>query len=324
MSIKYPSAGDEDPRRRHLGDWVSTQRSMYHSRQVGNLSPTKIIKLEHIPGWSWSVHLDAWNAAYADLLKLVKKNGKLPSRKSSKEKILGNWIKFQRRACKESRLSADQIIKIEQIPGWSWNPYSDQWDATYINLFDFVQKNNRIPSCESAHSREQSLTRWVLTQRKTYKRNKLSSTRVNKLKQIPGWIWDPFPHRWNSSYEKLRAFVRQNNKLPDSRSKNLEGILGKWIFAQRRKYKKHKLSPEQIKKIEQIPDWAWEFVNTADENKKKLLRMARDRNPRPNSMKTKLGQALGSYTGKGYSSSYDPEFDKQIRVLAPHWFRTVA
>jgi hypothetical protein len=38
--------------------------------------------------------------------------------------------------------------------------------------------------------------------------------------------------------------------------------------------------------------------------------------------KSRLGCVLQNYT-RPRSSSYDPEFDKQIKELAPHWFTTV-
>ena len=71
------------------------------------------------------------------------------------------------------------------------------------------------------------------------------------------------------------------------------------------------------KKIRKLaPHW---FVDTAAENKKLLLEMARNGEPRPNSKNGSLGNCLVRYTNN--TSSYDKEFDKKIRKLAPHWFR---
>jgi hypothetical protein len=75
--------------------------------------------------------------------------------------------------------------------------------------------------------------------------------------------------------------------------------------------------PEFSAKIRQSsPHW---FVDLAIENKKLLLKMARNSEPRP-SRKTKLGKVLCNYT-YSKSSSYDAEFNQQIRQLAPSWFR---
>lgn len=58
--------------------------------------------------------------------------------------------------------------------------------------------------------------------------------------------------------------------------------------------------------------------STANFNKKILLGMATNNENRP-SVKTKIGMALSNYTLNG-SSSYDPNFTKQIKGLRPDWF----
>ena len=75
--------------------------------------------------------------------------------------------------------------------------------------------------------------------------------------------------------------------------------------------------PQFDEKIRMIaPHW---FVNVTTENKKKLLEMARNGEPRPVQVKHPLGNALSNYIKGG--SSYDPQFDEKIRMIAPHWFK---
>jgi len=71
---------------------------------------------------------------------------------------------------------------------------------------------------------------------------------------------------------------------------------------------------EQIRKL--APHW---FLDTAKENKQKLLEMARAGESRPSCHSTRLGSSLANYISKN-SSTYDPKFDKKIRQLAPTWF----
>jgi hypothetical protein len=59
-------------------------------------------------------------------------------------------------------------------------------------------------------------------------------------------------------------------------------------------------------------------IEYSKQKKKNLIRMARNKKPKPKS-KTKERQALYDYTGK-YSKSYCSKFDKLIRKLAPNWF----
>lgn len=62
------------------------------------------------------------------------------------------------------------------------------------------------------------------------------------------------------------------------------------------------------------PNW---FIDTAAENKKKLLALPRG-SPRPSCRKG-LGANLMSYISKG-NKCYDPKFDKAIRAKYPAWF----
>jgi len=71
------------------------------------------------------------------------------------------------------------------------------------------------------------------------------------------------------------------------------------------------------KKIRKMrPDW---FASSADENKKKLLEVAKKGEPRPVIKKHPLGQALCSYTCKS-STAYDEVFAAEIRRRQPRWF----
>jgi len=95
---------------------------------------------------------------------------------------------------------------------------------------------------------------------------------------------------------------------------------GQWLSRIRGLYRQGKLEKFKIKMFEQFPGWEWDLSNNnSTENKKKLLEMAKNSEPRPNRKKHPLGNSLSNYLSKS-QGSYDPEFDKQIRKLAPHWF----
>jgi superfamily II DNA or RNA helicase len=71
-----------------------------------------------------------------------------------------------------------------------------------------------------------------------------------------------------------------------------------------------------IRKI--APSW---FVDKTKENKENLIRLAREGASRPSSGKgQKLGVALIFYTNKSGGGSYDADFSRRIRKIAPKWF----
>jgi chorismate mutase len=64
------------------------------------------------------------------------------------------------------------------------------------------------------------------------------------------------------------------------------------------------------------PDWV---VNETVENKKLLLRMAKNKKEKPNWASCKLGRVLRSYT-RPRSGCFDDFFFNKIKKIAPHWF----
>jgi len=72
---------------------------------------------------------------------------------------------------------------------------------------------------------------------------------------------------------------------------------------------------KEIKKI--APHW---FENSADENKKELLKLAEKGGERPNQKTNPCSKYLSAYTSKS-NPCCDPTFTKQIKKLAPHWFK---
>lgn len=103
----YPRSGSS------LGIWIEGQRRAYRQ---GRLSKERIALLETLSGWRW--RKPSWDEHYAELSRYVAESGRLP-RRSTK---LSYWIRTQQAAYHESRLSADQICRLENLTGWTWAP----------------------------------------------------------------------------------------------------------------------------------------------------------------------------------------------------------
>jgi len=96
-----------------LGRWIEGQRRAYRQ---GWLSEQRATLLASLPGWRW--RKPSWDEHYAELSEYVAANGRQP-RKSTK---MGYWIRTQKAAYHEGRLSADHIRRLENLTGWSWAP----------------------------------------------------------------------------------------------------------------------------------------------------------------------------------------------------------
>jgi len=212
-----------------LGSWVSEQRIASRAGQACLNEETGKCKnvsnyidqesgdqLESIPGWSWDPVEANWEANYRILVKFVAKHNRFPIIRHS---TLGMWLNSQRQAYKAWKtglnggrekykgvtnyMDEERADRLESIPGWSWDPVEEKWEANYQKVLKYVTKHNRIPP--KSHP---ALRCWVNQQCMAYKAWKarlnketekykdvtaiMNEERARKLESIPGWSWDLF------------------------------------------------------------------------------------------------------------------------------------
>lgn len=112
----------------------------------------------------------------------------------------------------------------------------------------------------------------------------------------------------------LLEMAKKKKPRPNARTK-LGCALCQYLRRERGSY-----DPNFDKTIRKLaPHWFVSKSDIASKKKSRLLEIAKRGGPRPNTMKTKIGANLTSYTNPN-KSSYDPDFTKEIKRLAPHWF----
>jgi hypothetical protein len=65
---------------------------------------------------------------------------------------------------------------------------------------------------------------------------------------------------WNTKYELLLDFIKENGKLPTQHAIYKDIRLGIWINSQRQGYVKGQLTADHIAKLESIKEWIWVAV----------------------------------------------------------------
>ncbi|WP_243706792.1 DEAD/DEAH box helicase [Mycobacterium marinum] len=175
-----------------LGTWVGTQRDSYSQDR---LDADRQRRLEELPGWSWDTATDRWEEGFSRLLDYAKGNGSafVPVSCQLDDFRLGAWAVTQRNFRKRGLLDADRERRLEELPGWSWEPYADRWEEGFRQLLRFVKDNGdaRVPASYKVDG--YSLGGWVKTQRRFYSEDRLDDDRRRRLQELPGWTWKATP-----------------------------------------------------------------------------------------------------------------------------------
>lgn len=80
--------------------------------------------LEQLPGWVWSVNEARWIEGFKYLREYVEREGyaQVPQQYVTEDGYkLGTWVRDQRYEYRKGRLSVDQQVALEQLPGWEWS-----------------------------------------------------------------------------------------------------------------------------------------------------------------------------------------------------------
>ena len=126
----------------------------------------------------------------------------------------------------------------------------EQWDACFMELLDYRSEHG---DCDVPWS-QGKLGKWVSTQRRVYKKGKLSQDRIDRLLTI-GFKWaliEAVP--WETRYNEL---VRYKAKHGDCNVPFSQGKLGMWVKHQRAVYKADSLAQDRTDRLNGIGfNWA--------------------------------------------------------------------
>ncbi len=242
-----PREGADNPK---LGKWCAHQRTAY---QKGKLTVERIKRLEEL-GFSWNTLDSNWESMFAALVNYKEIHGTAYVRSKSKDDFdLAQWCTRQRKKYKDSQLSPNQVKQLEDI-GFVWDPLVDNWEKMYADLLQYktVHGKSHVP----VNKNNDDLAMWCGRQRRAYKSSKLSPEHIKLLEDI-GFVWDPIDARWEEMFAVLETYkqIHDDCNVPAKWEENPE--LGQWCYVQRRTYRKNKISPERINRLEQI-GFVWE------------------------------------------------------------------
>ena len=110
-------------------------------------------RLENLPGWVWDAVWDAvadlWEEGFTHLLDYVEQNGDARVSRSCNvdDYPLGTWVMQQRKKYAKGTFDADRERRLENLPGWTWDPRADRSEEGFTRLLQYVKhnRNARVP-----------------------------------------------------------------------------------------------------------------------------------------------------------------------------------
>jgi hypothetical protein len=253
-----PSTGSENPEERRLAMFVSSNRVTYRK---GKLDALRVARLAAIPGWEWEPRAGLWGSACDETTAWMTEHGRTPSTTSQDETEarLGRFVSTNRRSRVSGTLAADRVARLAAIPGWSWNPAADAWDANLRELSEWMTDHGRTASDSKAGDpTERRLGKFANSSRGSYRKGKLTPDQVARLEAIPGWLWDPLDDAWNQNAGGLAEWMGQNGRAPSTMADDPdERRLGNFVGTCRTRYREEQMSAERFAKLEAIPGWTW-------------------------------------------------------------------
>ena len=171
---------------------------------------------------------------------------------------LGSWQSNQRNNYRKGKLSPDRIKRLEEI-GFTWELLEEQFEKGFQETLLYKERTGN-PNAPADYKTPEGfqLGSWQSNQRKHYKKGKLSPDRIKRLEEI-GFTWERFEEQFEKGFQETLLYKeRTGNPNAPKNYKTAEGFqLGFWQSNQRNNYRKGKLSPDRIKRLEEI-GFKWE------------------------------------------------------------------
>jgi Helicase associated domain len=153
------------------------------------MEPDRRQRLEALPGWSWNAVLDLWEEGFSHLKQFSdrEKHCRVPTGyKTDDGYRLGQWVGVQR--TNRNTMDPDWLERLEALPGWSWNAFSDKWQEGFSHLKQFSEREGhcRVPTSYKTDDGYR-LGGWASRQRSH--KETMDADRRQRLEALPGWAW---------------------------------------------------------------------------------------------------------------------------------------
>ena len=277
---KRPDKRNKIKEIKSLGLWVTNQQTYFKTKTyIMKKSDIYNKYIEFLNNPKYIIHFtlneNEWKFILEKVKKYIENNNKRPScsDKNKEIKKLGKWLSQQKINYKKKIQIMknpeiyDKYIEFINNPKYINHFISNEasWEINLNQVKEYIEKNNKRPSCTDKNKEIKKLGAWINTQQNNFKKkndimknpeiyNKwVNFTNDNK-------IYNLFFHddEWEINLNQVKEYIEKNNKKPSHGHKNSEiKKLGSWISTQQKNYKKK----ENIMKNSDIYNKFSKFIN---------------------------------------------------------------
>jgi Helicase associated domain len=167
------------------------------------------------------------------------------------------WVTEQRQNKREGILGPERHAELEAIPGWAWDKHQAVWQAHYVALRSFADREGHASPAQKHVEGNLNLGGWLANQRNRV--DALTDTQRSQLEALPGWSWRPQDEAWERATAALRQYLaREGHSLvPTGHSEN-GFTLGRWVAKRRVLHRSGELPAELAHWLENQRGWTWE------------------------------------------------------------------
>ena len=236
-----------------LGRWY---RGRVRDFRRGDLSEERKARLFSIGFNQEPVYARTWMRYYAEAEKYRNEHGDLhvnANYVAENGLKLGIWISGQRYSYSLGKLPKKRIDLLESI-GMDWQRFDGKWMLGFSHLKEYIEIFGNADISSTYVSPDGfKLGSWVFAQRYKKSVGKLSADKIVKLEST-GFAWSVTDSAWENAFVALCEYKDKYGSMNVPADYiTAQGMkLRSWIGNQRNRFRKGKLSSQQIEKLESI------------------------------------------------------------------------
>jgi hypothetical protein len=153
-------------------------------------------------------------------------------------------------------MNPDCSQRLEALPRWSWNAFSDKWDEGFPHLKLFLKQLGHCRVLQRYKSDDgYRLGQWVSIQRAN--KEGMNPDRRQRLEALLGWCWDVISDQWEEGFSHLKQFADREGHCRVLKGYESDDSyrLGEWVRTQRKRM--DTMEPVRRQRLEALPGWVW-------------------------------------------------------------------